>query len=66
LTALLAAALLTPLAGLLVRLLLLLAGLLLPTAALLPTSAALLVLLFVLIRHKNLLLALLTITSKSG
>jgi hypothetical protein len=39
------AALLTSLAGLLVRLLLLLAGLLLPTAALLPTLAALLILL---------------------
>jgi hypothetical protein len=45
LTCLLTAALLTALAGLLVRLLLLLAGLLLPTAALLPTLAALLVLL---------------------
>jgi hypothetical protein len=51
LTALLTTALLTTLAGLLIRLLLLLAGLLLPAAALLATLAALLVLLVALIGH---------------
>jgi hypothetical protein len=65
LAVLLTAALLTALAGLLVRLLLLLARLLLPTAALLPTLAALLVLL-IFWSDRNLLLTLLTITSKSG